>query len=261
MSTVIERALAKTTVLTTDPGERKKLEAERKRLTSLKEGLLPVESGAREALERDIAATDRALYALATAEAVENLPMLDPVVFTWTKSQLSNRKIGGVMKTTMNVPALALVFIDEENMKLSVERDQDTYINDAPAWRRESPIPGSVDGAYRGILRKLAPEVPNHHTRMHLTYSYHGVVPQEIRATIAEEYETVESYGRTQTKLRRFDSLAFVCEVDRWEIRNQELPRRDLDPILVGVKGGSLWVIASFDPTTLESYIASEFTS
>lgn len=57
MSTVIERALEKTTVLTTDPSERERLQAERSRLASLQKDLLPFESGARAALNESIAIT------------------------------------------------------------------------------------------------------------------------------------------------------------------------------------------------------------
>lgn len=260
MSTnVIERALATSTVLSSEPDKIEAVMAERDRLKKLRGNLLPFEAGARESLDEQIALAEAEFMAITTAKAVDNLPMLDNAVFSWTKRQPRKQKRFGV--EMIDVPALAFIAIDKEALLLGVENDGDTWVNGS-SGHRGSELPQAVDAAYRKTLRKLKSIVPNWR-QFQLSYSFPGVVPDEIRAAIAAEYEEVPNKfgGPSTRKLRRFDSLAFVCEVDRWETKEIVLPREDLDPILVGVKSEACFVIASFDPTTLESYIASEFTS
>lgn len=88
-----------------------------------------------------------------------------------------------------------------------------------------------------------------------LKYEYRGAVPSEIKEII-----------NTETRFKR-DDMAFICEVDEWEVRASERSVRArisdalLDPILVGYKNDALWVLGSFDPTPVEQYLLHEFTN
>lgn len=256
MSTTIERALAAATTLKREEGDTVELNAELLRLDTARSRLLPFEATARAELTERIENVQTTLKMIRVAESLDNLPRLDPVVFSWTKPQKSPRRTW-YGAASMDVPALAYIPIDKTELRLTIENDGDVWINER-GHRGPNGVPNPVAEQYATVMRGLR----GHYNgwKMTLSYSYPGVVPEGIREIIATEYEPIP-YDTSRKRLRRFDDLAFVCEVDSWKVDIEQRPRFNLDPILVGVKNDDCWVLGSFDPTTLESYIASEFTT
>jgi hypothetical protein len=90
---------------------------------------------------------------------------------------------------------------------------------------------------------------------MVLSYLWQGVIPTEARAKIRE----AEALGV-------FDGIYLLAETDRseWNVRTRirpfERPRLQFDPLVVGYKDNQLWLITKFDPTTVEKYVAEEFS-
>lgn len=251
---VIEKALSTSKTLDLNPEIEEELNQEYARLSELSSRLLPFESKAKGDLQERMELLRKSIKLGETAKAVGNLPMLDPIVFTWTKSQSIAPSSFWKTGRTIEVPSLAFIPSGKAGLELSVDSRGDTWIDGE--WHSNRHYPPSVERAYRGTLAAMKGEV-RPHRRLRLSYSYPGVVPEEIRDIIDAEHERL--YDRR--RLHRFDSLAFICEVGSWEIDEKPEPPVFLDPILVGVKDGSCFVLASFDPTTLENYISSEFTS
>ena len=249
MSKTIEMALASSKKLSQDQAEREALVAEGTRLAELRDNLLPFEEAAKTALEGQIETLREAVRVFDTAAAVGNLPRLDQNSFAWTKKQ----KLWG--RKAILVPSLAYVPISDRELTLWTNHRGEVRINGEAVDSRypRTRYPATVEKHYITTMTAIGREYLSWDDRdtLALTYRYPGIVPEEIKVLIREEEDK-----------KRFDRLAFVCDVDHWQVNVTQAPRREfLDPILVGEKAGTLWVIASFDPTPLEKYVSSEFTS
>lgn len=248
--TNIDKALAHSKSYT-DYSRREELLEESRRLTSLRDGLLPVEEAAKESLEKRLDHVVREIELLDLSKEFGSIPVLSQEVFSWTKMQPGWRSAFGW--SYIDVPALAYLPVTAEACEISVNRHGRIEINgDNQYYSNNNPrVPWKVDKHYREIARQLGRRhCSDRREIITLTYSYAGIIPADIRDVI-----------HTEKQARRFDDLAFVCDADRWQVGVTEIPRVYFDPILVGLKAGALWVLATFDPTPVESYIASEFTS
>lgn len=240
MSIVMERALALATMPHTNDAEIAFLEKEIAHLTDLYSRLLPIEAAA----QSEVSAKGRELrtrLTKLTAARELDLPMLNTGVLGWTKLQPAWWNL--LSRQLLNVPVFAYVPIKSGRCEILVSRsgtsmDAPKFVHDAYAVTKA------------GLRRHLSTNPFDGRRRITLSYIYQGVIPDTIREIIHKEQDE-----------QRFDDLALICEVDKWSIDEQHVPRRLLDPILVGVRSEALWVLGSFDPTPVEDYIAREFTS
>ena len=254
MSATITRALGKSATYTSK-SRRDDLVSEIERLTEAQSHLLPVEEASKEALEERIGIARREVKMIETSEALGSPPVLDPVVFSWTKQQPGwTSKAFGVFSTRdlIAVPSLAYLAIDQAEITLKIDRRGDFYVNNKQYGWEQSKVPTEVSAMYEKTLKRtILPSLGSNLQSVSLSYSYAGVIPQDVREIIKREKQE-----------RRFDQLALVCDVDHWQVKTEEVPPREFfDPILVGLKADALWVLAAFDPTPLEAYLASEFTT
>lgn len=250
MSKTIERALRSATKFTDDiPAERSALLKERERLTHLCDALLPVEQKARTEITKQLDASTHRMNILNSAERLGGLPMLDQSIFAWTKPQQAWKKKFGW--EVIDVPALAFVGVNDESCSLRVNW-QRTFRFNGDEYHLNKKYLGEIVQSYQKIMDNLRRKYLSWSGResITLTYTYPGVVPDHIKDIIREESET-----------KRFKSLSFVCDANKWQIGVQMAPPEYADPILVGESGGALWVLASFDPTPIETYLLREFTS
>lgn len=239
MSAVIEKALATATTVV-EEAEVLALEAEIKRLTTLHEELLPAERTAKAKIAEKGRELRQRLTEITTTQALD-LPRLDPTILAWTKIQPAWYKI--VSKQLLNLPVFAYVPLNQPSCDLRVTREDQ--------WGNVPQIVMDQYGEmFKGLRKHLSQDPFTGRRRINLSYTYEGVIPDEMRKIIAREHLS-----------GRFDDLGLICEVDKWEINEERVPRQLLDPILVGVKNNALWVLGSFDPTPVEHYITQEFTS
>lgn len=105
---------------------------------------------------------------------------------------------------------------------------------------------GTVLGIVSGLVRSEYQSIYD------LRTYFSGVVPSKIRKMINDAALEKE-----------FDKLLLVQEVQEWTINKETIspPVRAWDPLLVGVKAGKAFLLAQFDTTSLEEYVAKEFTS
>lgn len=249
MTTVIDRALAHSASYIA-PSTRDTLVDTRARLNDRLDNLLPVEETARKELDGLLQTTTRALRMIDLSKEI-GLPVLSQEVFSWTKMQRSFQRRFGLWEM-LEVPALAYIPVDRNSCQIGVNRMGRAWINDRESYYRQSDMPSGIEEAYLKIASKLAVVANDRRLEnLSINYAYRGLVPDDVRAIV-----------KTEQARGRFDRLAFVCDVDHWQVQQIKAPPVVyLDPILVGEKGGALWVLASFDPTPVESYIAAEFTS
>lgn len=104
-----------------------------------------------------------------------------------------------------------------------------------------------------------------------ITTRFSGVIPQWVREKIhaASDDFSVSTQSLKIKKtgwLRRRDlvraytvtNIFLIAEVDKWVVDKEVVLAPD--PLVVGYKGGCLWLICSFDETPLEEYARWEFT-
>lgn len=243
MSKTIERVL-KNTVVFDDPEKlRDTLVVEKTRLVGLLDNLLPVEVAARKPVEDSLHEIDTRLSQIEISEKFPGLAMLDKSVFDWAKEQVGWSR--GIGKQKIVVPQLAYLPVTQPRLRLIVDHHMRTYFT-------PDSLPQSIVKSYTEILTDLARRHLSWDGRekLSLTYTYPGVIPDHIREIIRTE----------QQMPRRFDELAFVCDVTEWQVGSQ-MSTAFADPILVGCYGQTLWVLDSFDPTPVETYLLREFTS
>lgn len=84
-----------------------------------------------------------------------------------------------------------------------------------------------------------------------LSTNWEGVIPPDVR-----------QIAKNNTDFKQSD-MYLIAEPTKWELSFEKLPERpfNYDPLLVGYAEGSFWLLAKFDVTPLEHYVASEFTS
>lgn len=104
-----------------------------------------------------------------------------------------------------------------------------------------------ADLAYRG-------SVPFHTIKSStttITAPFRGVIPMEQRQFLT-----------TENRRRRFDSISLIAEAPEWKLHNEivHMPVSK-DPLIIGVKGKECFLLGKFDVTTIEEYVAKEFTS
>lgn len=82
-----------------------------------------------------------------------------------------------------------------------------------------------------------------------LVSNFQGLIPETARAKIKQN-------------LNQFDEIVIVAEADNWKCLNEitKMPPNP-DPLIIGIKADTAFLIDSFDVTKLENYIKKEFTS
>lgn len=70
---------------------------------------------------------------------------------------------------------------------------------------------------------------------------FSGIIPQKIRDEITKAYEL-------------FESIFIVADIPKWEFNKSVSVGKD--PLVIGFDGEKFWLIAAFDLTPLEAYLA-----
>lgn len=93
---------------------------------------------------------------------------------------------------------------------------------------------------------------------------YRGVIPKSVREAVEKarvDFGTpiTKKTGiftrKTEVTGYTYDNIFLLAEVENWEKREMRIG----DPIVVGYKGGFLWVIDVFDITPAEEHVLREF--
>lgn len=245
---MIEKALA--TAKPVPARDTDQLQAELARVRGLANNLLPVEAQALAEIRERENDLNTQLALLKTADAIEGARNLDPAVFSWTKSQAGWPRLWG-RTTYLDVPVFAYISVREHGCRIGIH--ESSSLIDAPG------VPKAILPHYAAIMNTIRNNHLSWETRstVRLSYTYQGVIPTHVREIIKRETGMYEEIGQ-----RRFEDVGLVCEVDRWEISSVKAPPRQfLDPLLVGVRANALWVLAAFDPTSVEQYLLDEFAS
>lgn len=94
-----------------------------------------------------------------------------------------------------------------------------------------------------------------------LSYTFKGLVPEAIRKLARDR-------GQTVTGGAAFSTMHIVCEAEHWDYKIERdsrtlaeifpAPKPDPDPLLVGEFNGAYYLVAKFDMTPSEEWLARE---
>lgn len=232
---VIDRALSETAERVMSVPE---LEAEAKLLAERASALLPVEADARAVLRERLEAVQGNLQ-LARSVQGDRAKLLSKEVLEWRHS---------LTFKGVPVPKLALIRVHDASTRFSV---RGPFAFEVTLDTKLARYYDDVRDGLRWRTRKNSEDTAS------LTYAYKGVIPPDARQTINEG---IAAYGSSNVLL--------LCDAprDAWAYRESRRSRaerfaeaRALDPIIVAQVHDRLVVLGSFDPTTIEQYVAGEF--
>lgn len=138
--------------------------------------------------------------------------------------------IDAILKMTIKEkPRFALFHIREEELIFR-------FSTEFPKYPKH--YPNSVIVFYRNSVYK--------NSRSHNVWqcAFRGILPKNIRHLIDEEQGN-------------FEHICLLQEVEKWETRLEQV--NPGDPLLIGVKNKVYYLLAKFDTTTQEEYVAREF--
>lgn len=119
------------------------------------------------------------------------------------------------------------------------------YIRNGEVLPITPKMPQPIVACYQDVLQSIK----RRGTIATLSTKWEGVLPPNVRQIV-----------KANSDFKR-DDMYLLAEPTNWELTFQKLPERPLnpDPLLVGYAEGSFWLLAQFDVTPLEHYVASEF--
>jgi len=248
VATAVERALELTHKEIHSPDA---IREEIHRLQSLFDKMLPVEVEARKKMKEQITLLEESHNISGIS-----LPILDPVVLTWR----NGRKRG------IPTPTFAPVPIQQGRVVFAARRNSRRFTTgiDSNANTDLTGLSYTAWSDVRSAVIRKARRREDHVVKF--SYTFGGVIPDESRQMILTEqrlarWDSLFLLAETQSKEWAYD--ATIDHNARRQRKADRARRRELwlDPIIVGVRNSRMFVIDTFDPTSLEAYVASEFTS
>lgn len=243
MATAVEQALEQVTKI--QSRSREAVDAERTKVMSKRNSLLPVEAHLKAALDEHDKALKDELTVIETFKGGTPLPMLSKEVLGWRHG----RTIHGIP-----VPQLALISLTRGTgeMRLLCDENKSRKVESAGDFRY----------CYQDVLNLLG---RGSRVRSEtLTWRFRGVIPDATRKLIRQQQNTFsEVFLLAEAPLQTWDHTRNEeTRIERMTRRAAEARERMryLDPIVCGYAANRLWVIDVFDPTPVEQYILSEFT-
>ena len=218
--------VTKKTPKSTEPKDLATIETEIEKVREASRGLLPIERSSSRRLaqiEKDLLRQrSMAQSGLKYAEYPE-FPM---EALTWRDKR--------------GYPRLAVFSLNSANFEIGIIVGRE--------WGRMSyrkthvpELPRPVLRMYDDVFLSLRDMAKEKRKSMRLRATFQGLIPLDVKEQITE----------TQS---HFKKTYIVAEASRWDLK-ESAPIRRVDPLLVGWDGYRLWLLASFDTTSVEKYI------
>ena len=157
-------------------------------------------------------------------------------------------------KKGTKLPAFMVLNLDSNEFIISAESIMgERVINiNQTEWSTEPSLPAAMSKQYEEAIIRLAQIAIDDYDNdeIAITAQFKGVMPADVRK-------------KTKSVLDSdlFDDIFIICEAPKWII--DKTGRTSMkDPLVVGwiEKTDQMFLIASFDPTSLEDYVLTQFT-
>lgn len=201
------------------------------RIDQLQSGLLPIERGLLPVIRSKKTEVARRVQQLKSFDKLNQYAMFSLEPLKWRNKQ--------------GFPRLAVFSLESPNFELSVIG---RYGYNRHLWNQKvnPKLPKDMKQCYNDVLNKLSEIAKQTKKTTRLRAQFAMLIPQAIKEEI--------------TRVRgEFKEMFVVAEVPRWDFKQTAIPRPHKDPLVVGYDGSNYWLIAAFDPTSLEAYIKAEF--
>ena len=167
-------------------------------------------------------------------------PQLDYSFLTWQKKE---SKMPAFMVLTLDSNEFSIIVEPNTSRAMDIENDV--------IWSIEPDLPEAVQWQYENSILAIA-RLSNRDyddEEISVTAQFQGVMPSEVRTEVRRVLEA-----------EIFDDIFVICEAPKWVVN--KTGRTSLrDPLVVGwdEETDQMFLIASFDPTTLEKYVQDQF--
>lgn len=159
-------------------------------------------------------------------------------------------------KKDTKLPAFMVLDLDSTEFTITVRSMIDegivvVDIDDDIIWSIEPTLPTALDKQYEKSIIHLAQIAMDNYDDEEIAVSaqFAGVMPSDVRKKTKSVLDS-----------ELFDNIFIICEAPKWVIN--KTGRTSLkDPLVVGwiEKTDQMFLIASFDPTSLEDYVLTQF--
>ena len=172
--------------------------------------------------------------------ADQGYPELDYTFLSWYRDR------------TKKLPAFMVLDLNTNKFVLTVESMGGTIrsLGDL-TWNIKPALPTSITHQYSEMILNLGKLSASKydHDEIALSAEFHGVVPIEVRQKINQVLAA-----------HLFDQIYIICEAPTWVINKTGRTNKS-DPLVVGWQNETdqMFLIASFDISSLEDYVLTQF--
>ena len=143
------------------------------------------------------------------------------------------------------LPRLAVFSLESPDFELAVVGHRDSWSGNR-RWKQvvNPKLPEGMMACYKDVLGKLSEMAKRTKKTTRLRGQFGALIPPVIKEKIVQVRD-------------EFKEIFIVAEAPRWDLKQTAIPRPDKDPLVIGYDGVNYWLIAAFDSTPLEEYIAA----
>lgn len=109
-----------------------------------------------------------------------------------------------------------------------------------PSMKPQLPVP--LRSCYSDVFALLLKRQGQRNVIVRASVTFSGVIPDDVRRVLVAAKP-------------RFKDIRVLAEVDRWKVKETEVPALNTDPLVIGYDGEEFWLLAAFDITPLEEAV------
>lgn len=146
-------------------------------------------------------------------------------------------------------PRLAVFDVDSPYVKFYVSGRDDGWGNIRYVAGYSPEMPGDIVKCYADVSTKLKTIAKTKRRNVSIEAEFGHMIPSGVRKTII-------------AAKKKFKQVMVVAEIPKWSLKEKNIARpkpKTADPLIVGYDGCNYWLIDSFDTTSIEHYIKTEF--
>ncbi|MFH1098350.1 MAG: hypothetical protein V1723_00255, partial [Candidatus Uhrbacteria bacterium] len=140
-------------------------------------------------------------------------------------------------------PTLASFSIFSAECRFAAAPEHRYATREWPSRHISDGLPKTLAPCYDDVFAALEARAGRRGRDMQLRVAFAGTLPPDVRTRIVAARS-------------RFSQIAILAEVAQWQLEEREIPRIDMDPLVLGfTPTDECWIIATFDLTPVEELV------
>jgi len=140
-------------------------------------------------------------------------------------------------------PLLALFSLMDDRFMIKAKRISNGYgVYETRDIRRPKGLPSKLQACYDDVFCLIVEKSSEKLKTITLEAQFTGAIPFEEKAKINKA-------------CRVFEGVYIMAEVGKWNLKESAPTMTKVDPLVIGWDGKDLWLVTSFDTTTIEKYV------